>query len=179
VNGFLSSGSRPSPALIVAMIALVAAFAGTAVAADLPGKKVTKSKVKQIAAKQVNKLAPGLSVASAELAETAETAGRAENVLWAVVDNGGGPEDAVVARAGQPGTTVLEDYPYGVNVDFGRQVTGCVWIATKGAIANATPPPGEVTTQTVTANPDAVHVRVRDGTVGGHLQQPFHLLVTC
>ena len=45
--------SRPSPALVVAIVALVAAFAGTAIAA--PGDDgLTKSKVKKIAKKKAN-----------------------------------------------------------------------------------------------------------------------------
>lgn len=50
---------RPSPAIIVAVVALVAALAGTAVAG--PGattSAITKQKVKKIAKKQVNKKFP-------------------------------------------------------------------------------------------------------------------------
>jgi hypothetical protein len=51
--------SRPSPALIVAVVALVAAVAGTAIAG--PGAStsaISKSKVKKIANKQINKRLP-------------------------------------------------------------------------------------------------------------------------
>ena len=57
----------PSPALIVAALALVAALAGTAVAGpDAGTSALSKKKVKKIATKQINKLAPGLSVANAD-----------------------------------------------------------------------------------------------------------------
>jgi hypothetical protein len=53
---------RPSPALVVAVLALVAALAGSAVAADpfatTAAKKVTKKKVKKIANKQIEKRLP-------------------------------------------------------------------------------------------------------------------------
>jgi hypothetical protein len=65
-------GWRPSPGLLVGVLALVAAVAGTAVAG--PGattSKLTKKKVVQIADQEINKLAPGLSVAHAESANTA------------------------------------------------------------------------------------------------------------
>ena len=52
----LMSRSRPSPAMIVAALALTVALAGTAVAApDLATRKVSKSQVKQIAKKQAKK----------------------------------------------------------------------------------------------------------------------------
>ncbi len=175
IESTTSRGSRPSPALIVAMIALVAALAGTAVAAEPPTRAITKNKAKKIAVKQINKLAPGLSVANAT---TADTAGKADNVLWAVVDNGAGAADAAVARAGQPGTTVAEVGVAAVNVDFGRVVTECAWIATKGSVANALASGGEVTTEGVAANPNAVQVRTR-GSAGGGVQAPFHLEVIC
>jgi hypothetical protein len=59
---------RPSPAMVVAIVALIAALAGTAFA----GGFITKKKAKKVAANQVNKLAPGLSVAHANTAGTAD-----------------------------------------------------------------------------------------------------------
>ena len=71
-----SKASRPSPVFILAVLALVAAFAGTAIAGpDAISNKVTKSKVKTIAKKQINKAAPGLSVAEAKKAGNAERLG--------------------------------------------------------------------------------------------------------
>jgi hypothetical protein len=60
--------SRPSPAIVVAVLALVAALAGTAVGNDLVAdtSALKKKKVKKIARKQVKKLAPELSVADAD-----------------------------------------------------------------------------------------------------------------
>ena len=71
---------RPSPALMIAVAALAAALAGTAVA-DPTGSAsaVSKRKVKRIAKKQVNKLAPGLSVAHADSANSAGTADTAKS----------------------------------------------------------------------------------------------------
>jgi hypothetical protein len=54
-------GARPSPAIVVAVLALVAAVAGTAVAGDGASTSVSKKKTKQIAKKQVNKLAPEIA----------------------------------------------------------------------------------------------------------------------
>jgi hypothetical protein len=67
-----SNGSRPSPALVLAALALVFAMVGTAVAGpDAISDKITKPKVKKIAKKQANKAiaaaAPELAVASADV----------------------------------------------------------------------------------------------------------------
>ncbi len=68
------SGRRPSPTIIVAILALVAGLTGVAVARP-SAKKVTTKKVKKIADKEVNKLAPGLSVAHAGTADDSNTVG--------------------------------------------------------------------------------------------------------
>jgi hypothetical protein len=100
--------SRPSPALLVAVVALAAALAGTAVA-DPTGSVsgINKRKVKRIAKKQINKLAPGLSVAhadtagSAKRADTANTAGGAANA-----DKVDGRDASAFAAAGEVHTPV-------------------------------------------------------------------------
>jgi hypothetical protein len=84
----LSAGSRPSPAMIVAVVALSFALAGSAVAGtDALDKAINKSKVKKIskkqANKQINKKAPGLSVANAVNAENAVNATNAETANFA------------------------------------------------------------------------------------------------
>jgi hypothetical protein len=71
---------RPSPALIIAVLALVAALAGTALAGSgSGGSGLTNNQVKRIAAKQITKRAPTLSVASATTANAADTAAHATN----------------------------------------------------------------------------------------------------
>src|SRR5829696_3267247 len=78
-----SKGRRPSPAMIVAALALIVALAGTAMAAPTAIKSILnkkeKKQVKNIAKNQVNKLAPGLSVASAKNADAAKRSDTAAN----------------------------------------------------------------------------------------------------
>jgi hypothetical protein len=76
------NASRPSAAIVVGVLALVAALAGTALAGSdattsAPSKKKVKKIAKRQAKKQIKKLAPGLSVAHAETANTANTANSA------------------------------------------------------------------------------------------------------
>jgi hypothetical protein len=91
----LGMRSRPAAGIAVAALALIAAVTGTALADDpATSSAVSKKKVKKIASKQVNKLAPGLSVAhattadSATAADTAKTAQSANTAQSATI---GGP----------------------------------------------------------------------------------------
>ena len=61
---------RPSPAMVIAVVALIAALGGTAIA----GGFITKKKAKKVADNQITKRAPGLSVASAKTADSANNA---------------------------------------------------------------------------------------------------------
>jgi hypothetical protein len=88
--------ARPSPAIVVAVLALVAALAGTALAGTGAGTSaINKKKVKKIAKKQINKLAPGLSVAHASTAGNADQAANA-NAL------GGRPASAFASSTPEP-----------------------------------------------------------------------------
>src|SRR5262249_9249313 len=84
---------RPSPALVVAIVALVAALSGAALAAPVSNKGVSKSKAKKIANKEIDKRAPGLSVAHAETAGNADTVGnRSANDLQTSSGFGSNPQ---------------------------------------------------------------------------------------
>lgn len=78
-----SKGRRPSPAMIVAMTALIVALAGTAMAAPTAIKSILnkkeKKQAKNIAKNQINALAPGLSVKHADSADSAKHADSATN----------------------------------------------------------------------------------------------------
>ena len=72
---------RQAPALSIAIVALVAGFAGIAIAnpsAFTSGGPITKKKVKKISTNVVNSLAPGLSVKSAQSSQSAQTAQNAQ-----------------------------------------------------------------------------------------------------
>jgi hypothetical protein len=76
----------PSPALVIAMIALGLVLGGTAVAASVSGDKAADTKL-------IKKLAPSLSVKHAHTADSATALGRVTYVKGNVVDapaNGGG-----------------------------------------------------------------------------------------
>ena len=111
-----SSGStrRPSPALILAAIALVVAMAGTAIAQD-PVAKITKSKVKSISKKQADKQlkanVAGSHVNTADSATNATNAESANPVAYAHflangtidLDGSKGVAQANMTKGGAPG----------------------------------------------------------------------------
>ena len=75
----------PSAAIVVAVLALVAALAGTAIAgpgveSSAVNKKDVKKIAKKQAKKQVKKLAPGLSVANADNAANAANAAQVDTL---------------------------------------------------------------------------------------------------
>jgi hypothetical protein len=79
---------RPSPAMLVAATALVAALVGTAVAGVATHSKLDGKERKQVAKiarkqadKRIAKLAPGLSVAVANVANSANSAARLGRVI--------------------------------------------------------------------------------------------------
>ncbi|MGZ8672321.1 MAG: hypothetical protein ACXWZJ_10430 [Solirubrobacterales bacterium] len=152
--------------MVIAIVALIAALGGTAVA----GGFITKKKAKNVANNQITKRQSGLSVLKAQ------TAGKADNVFWAVVADAGVGAAATLNRS-SGGVTVSDGT--GVNVNFGRNVTQCVWTATKGDVAAGVSTAGWAQTQQADgAAPNAVNVRTRDD-AGTLDEQDFHLVVVC
>ena len=79
--------ARQAPAIVIAILALVAAVAGVAIAnpsAFTSGGPITKKKVKKISTNVTNSLAPGLSVKSAGTAGTSN-----QLSMFAQVDSNG------------------------------------------------------------------------------------------
>src|SRR5688572_16910296 len=87
---------RPSPALIVALIALVVALGGTAYAAQINGNSIVKHSIG--GGKLKPKTLTGYQINTDKLG-TVPTAKRAKNTLWAVVHNPTGPGNAGLVRA--------------------------------------------------------------------------------
>jgi hypothetical protein len=94
---------RQSPALVIAVVALIAALGGTAVA----GGAINKKKAKNIANNVVTQRAPGLSVSHANTANSANSASSANT---ANVANKVGPLSAANidyrSTSGAPETTI-------------------------------------------------------------------------
>lgn len=166
---------RPSPAMVVAVIALIVALAGTAYAAQhINGgaiKKQTigggKLKPNTLTGFQINNNKLGLVPA----------AKRATHTYWAVVNNPASPGNAALARASDPTITAAEGGG-AVSVVFPQNVTGCADVAERNNAGTSTPNPGFAQTNTSPANPNAIEVRTRDAN-GANADADFHLIVVC
>lgn len=116
---------RPSPAMVVACLALIVGLGGTAVA----GGVLTAKKSKKIANTQISKKAPTLSVKSAKTADsattatTATTAGKADNVFWAKVDYGAVVTNVTSSSGGISGNG--ESFLGAPRLVFPRDMTNC------------------------------------------------------
>jgi uncharacterized protein (DUF2141 family) len=104
----------PSPAIVVAVLALVAALAGTAVAEQATTSALTKKKVKKIANKQIDKRFP----------ITREDQSPDQQTLWANVQSNG----TIAEQSGGISVQALGTGSY--VIDFGEDVSGRALMAT-------------------------------------------------
>ena len=115
---------RPSPPLVISIVALVVALTGTAVAGVATISKLSKSektKVRRLADQEITTKEPGLSVKSAA------TAGDVTNQMWAVVNPAG---DLVRSTPGITGAARTTTGKYVVTTD--RDLSNCYSVATVG-----------------------------------------------
>ena len=165
---------RPTPALIVAMIALVVALGGTAYAAQINGNSIMKQSIGGGKLKQ--KTLTGFQINTNKLG-VVPTATRATNTLWAVVNNPAGPGNASLARASDSTISVTEAGG-AVNVIFPGNVSVCANVAARNNAGATVPTPGYVQTNVSPANPNAIEVHSRDKN-GANEDGDFHLIVVC
>jgi hypothetical protein len=82
MDGMITAVRRQSPALVLAVVALIAALGGSAAA----GGFVTKKKAKKIADNEITRLAPLLSVAKSKVADSSGVANRVGPLAAASID---------------------------------------------------------------------------------------------
>ena len=165
---------RPSPGLIVAMIALVVALGGTAYAAQINGNSIQKQSIG--GGKLKHKTLTGYQINTNKLG-VVPTAQRATNTLWAVVNNPAGPGNATLARASDATVSVTEAGG-AVNVIFPGNVAVCANVAARDNAGATVPTAGYAQTNISPANPNAIEVHTRDKT-GANEDGDFHLIVVC
>jgi len=166
---------RPSPAMIVAMIALVVALAGTAYAAQtINGGSIKKQTIG--AGKLKHKTLTGYQINTNKLG-VVPSAKRAAHTYWAVVNNPAGAGNAALARASDAGITAAEGGG-AVTIALPVNVSGCADVAARNNAGTSVPEAGYAQTNTSPANPNAIEVRTRDEK-GANADADFHLIVVC
>jgi hypothetical protein len=166
---------RPSPAMIVAVIALVVALGGTAYAAQsINGGAIQKQSIG--AGKLKHKTLTGYQINTNKLG-VVPTAKRATHTYWAVVHNPGNASNATLARASDAGITAAEGGG-AVTVTFPVNVSGCADIAARNNAGTAVPDAGYAQTNASASNPNAIEVHTHDKS-GANEDADFHLIVVC
>jgi hypothetical protein len=166
---------RPSPAMIVAIIALITALAGTAYAAQtINGGAIKKQTIG--GGKLKKKTLTGFQINTNKLG-IVPAAKRASHTYWAVVNNPAGPTNATLARASDAGITATEGGG-AVAVVLPQNVTVCANVAERNNAGTTVPAPGFAQTNSAPANANAVEVRTRDEK-GANEDGDFHLIVVC
>jgi hypothetical protein len=166
---------KPSPAMLVAIIALVVALAGTAYAAQsINGGAIKKQTIG--AGKIKHKTLTGYQINTNKLG-VVPAAKRAASTYWAVVNNPVGAGNAALARASDSGIGAAEGGG-AVAVTFPVNVSGCANVAGRNNAGTSVPGAGYAQTNTSAANPNAVEVRTRDEK-GADADADFHLIVVC
>ena len=169
---------RPSPATVIATIALLVALAGTGYAAvtlprnsvgnaQLQANAVTSSKVKNSSLLKVD-FAPGQLPAgprgsvgppgppgSAGARGPTGPAGASGSSLWAVIN----PDGTIARRSGVLSASHTQTGIY--RVQFNRNVTQCAWLATIGSAVSKTLY-GMVEAELGSNTTDSVQVGTRD-----------------
>ena len=170
----LRSG-RPSPAMVVAVIALIAALAGTAYAAQrINGGAIIKQTIGGGKLKQ--KTLTGFQINTNKLG-TVPFAKVSTHTFWAVVHNPGGQGNAALARVSGPNITAVEGGD-AVTVTFPFDVSVCADVAGRNNAGTSNPQSGYAQTNSSPSNPNAIEVRTRDKD-GGNEDADFHLIVIC
>jgi hypothetical protein len=166
---------RPSPALVVSIVALVVALAGTAYAAGrINGGSIVKQSIG--GGKLKHKTITGFQVNLQKLG-TVPAAKKATNVFWVVANNPVGGNNVTLARSNTSGVT-LQEGGGAVTVNFPFDVSGCANVAGRNNASTGIPGSGYAQTNGVSGAPNSLQVHTRDAT-GADVDADFHLIVIC
>ncbi len=180
----------PSPAMVVAVVALIMSLGGSAYALVITGKQirnnsVTGKDVRSLTGRDVrnrsltgrefraDKLG-GRSIKEASLGLVPGALVAHGGARFAVVTGGGqlarGRDISSVARTGDGRYQVI----------FNADIRGCAYFATVGDHSAAGPPQNsQITVSSLATNANGVAVRTENGNNGSEADRPFHLIVMC
>jgi hypothetical protein len=172
----------PSPAMVVAVIALVMSLSGGAYALVITGKSIKNGSItnkdvrnRTLTGNDMRKdSVGGGAIDEATLGPVPSAFLAAGASRFAVVNAGGqavrGRDVSSAARTSEGRYQVI----------FSGDVRNCAYYATVGdESASAPPQNGQISVSSLASNVNGVAVRTENGTNGTELDRPFHLLVMC
>ncbi|MGH2937696.1 MAG: hypothetical protein ACRDPE_06200 [Solirubrobacterales bacterium] len=167
---------RPSPAMIVALVALVAALGGTAYAAGrINGNSIEKQSIG--GGKLKKGTLTGYQINVNKLGEV-PLAKRTTHTFWAVVHNPSGPNNATLTRASDAGVISATEANGAVDVIFPIGVADCANVAGRNNDGTSPPQSGYAQTNVAAVNQNAIEVHTRNAK-GDLEDSDFQLVVVC
>jgi hypothetical protein len=172
----------PTPAMVVALIALVMSLGGSAYALVITGKSIKNGSVtgkdirnRSLSGNEVRRdRLGGGSIKESTLGPVPVAVLATGGTRYAVVNAGG---QAVRAR-GATSAARTGDGRY--QVIFDADVRSCAYFATIGDPSAAGPPQNsQISVSSLGSNVNGVSVRTENGTNGAELNRGFHLIVMC
>ena len=166
--------TRPSPAILIAVLALVASLAGTAVAGSGPGATdAAQHKLTSAQKKQVNKIAKKKDKKALKKAKQANQNAKSATPLTAVV-----AVDGTVVRGNGVTSTNAKLGGSGLyTVEFDRTLSDCAWVAQIGNGDATATIYGEMSTF-LAGSPNGIFVQTASS-AGILADRPFQLVVHC
>ena len=172
----------PSPAMVVAVVALVMSLGGSAYALVITGKSIKNGTV-------TNKDIRNHSLTGNDMRKNSVGGGAIDEATLGPVPSaflaGGGSRFAVVNAGGQAVrgrdvSSAARTSQGRYQVIFNGDVRGCGYFATVGdESASAPPQNSQISVGSLGSNVNGVAVRTENGTNGNELDRPFHLIVMC
>jgi hypothetical protein len=170
----------PSPAMVVALVALFMALGGSAYALVITGASIKNGTVR--GADIRNRSLTGTDMAGNRVGGKAIKESSLGTVPAAALADGMTRFAVVAANGtlsrGRGVSSAARTSEGRYQVIFTRDVRNCAFLATIGGIGAAAPPQGEIATSAVETNVNAVAVRT-EGSGGAAGDRPFHLIVPC
>ena len=167
----------PSPALVIALVALFFSIGGSAYGLVITGKSIRNGTVtgkdirnRSLASRDVKRNGlGGAAVSESKLGPVPSAEGIVHQA--AIGANG------VVARGRGVGSAARTGNGR-YQVIFDRDVRSCAYLATVADPGAANPPQGQVTAGALASNVNGVDIRT-ETSGGAAANKPFHLLVSC
>jgi hypothetical protein len=172
----------PSPAMIVAVTALVMSLGGSAYALVITGKSIKNGSV-------TNKDIRNRSLTGNDIRKDRIGGGAVDEATLGPVPSaflaGGGSRFAVVNAGGQAVrgrdvSSAARTSEGRYQVIFNGDVRNCAYFATIGDTSASAPPQNaQISVSSLSSNVNGVAVRTENGANGNELDRSFHLIVMC